>query len=86
MQIGVGALVGLTSIKISYMSHILGGIIPLDAFYSTYTLSDITILVYWIPVLVTILWYVVVFNAVNFSDGIPGLTGGFALITFVILA
>jgi UDP-GlcNAc:undecaprenyl-phosphate/decaprenyl-phosphate GlcNAc-1-phosphate transferase len=86
MQIGVGAVIGLTSIKISYMSHILGGIIPLDAFYSTYTLSDITILVYWIPVLVTILWYVVVFNAVNFSDGVPGLTGGFALITFVILA
>jgi UDP-GlcNAc:undecaprenyl-phosphate GlcNAc-1-phosphate transferase len=34
---------------------------------------------------VTILWYVVVFNAVNFSDGVPGLTGGFALISFIIL-
>jgi len=27
----------------------------------------------------------VVFNAVNFSDGVPGLTGGFALISFIIL-
>ncbi len=26
-----------------------------------------------------------VFNSVNFSDGVPGLTGGFALISFVIL-
>jgi UDP-GlcNAc:undecaprenyl-phosphate GlcNAc-1-phosphate transferase len=36
--------------------------------------------------MVTILWYVVVFNAVNFSDWVPGLTGGFALISFIILA
>lgn len=42
--------------------------------------------IYWIPIMVTILWYVVVFNAVNFSDGVPGLTGGFALISFIILA
>jgi len=33
----------------------------------------------------TIFWYVLVFNAVNFSDGIPGLTGGFSLISFLIL-
>lgn len=32
------------------------------------------------------IWYVLVFNSVNFSDGIPGLTGGFSLITFIILA
>jgi UDP-N-acetylmuramyl pentapeptide phosphotransferase/UDP-N-acetylglucosamine-1-phosphate transferase len=43
-------------------------------------------MIYWIPLIVTILWYVVVFNSVNFSDGVPGLTGGFALITFVTLA
>jgi UDP-N-acetylmuramyl pentapeptide phosphotransferase/UDP-N-acetylglucosamine-1-phosphate transferase len=50
------------------MSHILGGIIPLDEFFSTFTIGSLQILVYWIPVLVTIIWYVVVFNAVNFSD------------------
>ncbi len=86
MQIWVGAIIGLTSIKISYMSHILGGIIPLDEFFSTFSIGSLQILVYWIPVLVTIIWYVIVFNAVNFSDWVPGLTGGFALITFVILA
>ncbi len=86
MQIGVGALVGLTSIKISYMSHILGGIIPLDEWFWSFSIGTFAMTIYWIPVIVTIIWYVVVFNAVNFSDGVPGLTGGFALITFVILA
>lgn len=41
--------------------------------------------IYYIPLAVTIFWYVLVFNSVNFSDGVPGLTGGFALISFVIL-
>ena len=86
MQIGVGAIIGLTSIKISYMSHILGGIIPLDIWFWNIQIAEIIITIYWIPVLVTIFWYVIVFNAVNFSDGVPGLTGGFALISFIILA
>ena len=86
MQVGVGALIGLTSIKISYMSNIFGGILPLDEFFSIFSIGNFAMTIYWIPVLVTILWYVVVFNAVNFSDGVPGLTGGFALISFIILA
>jgi UDP-N-acetylmuramyl pentapeptide phosphotransferase/UDP-N-acetylglucosamine-1-phosphate transferase len=69
MQIGVGAIIGLTSIKISYMSNIFGGILPLDEFFSLLSIGDMTLTVYWIPIIVTILWYVVVFNAVNFSDG-----------------
>lgn len=85
MQISVGTIIGLTSIKISYMSHILGGIIPLDSFFSSIYIGTFHLVIYWIPILVTILWYVVVFNAVNFSDGVPGLTGGFALISFIIL-
>lgn len=36
--------------------------------------------------IVTVCWYVLIFNAVNFSDGVPGITGGFACITFIILA
>lgn len=86
MQIGVGAIIGLTSIKISYMSHILGGIIPLDEWFWSFHIQNFAMTIYWIPILVTIIWYVVVFNAVNFSDGVPGLTGGFALISFIILA
>jgi UDP-N-acetylmuramyl pentapeptide phosphotransferase/UDP-N-acetylglucosamine-1-phosphate transferase len=81
MQIGVGAVIGITSIKITYMSGLFGGIINLDN-YSTILLGY---QIWYIPVLVTIFWYVLVFNSVNFSDGVPGLTGGFALISFVIL-
>ena len=86
MQIGVGAIIGLTSIKISYMSNIFGGILPLDEWFWSFAIGDFAMTIYWIPIIVTIIWYVVVFNAVNFSDGVPGLTGGFALITFIILA
>ncbi len=28
---------------------------------------------YILPILMTIFWYLLVFNAVNFSDGVPGL-------------
>jgi UDP-N-acetylmuramyl pentapeptide phosphotransferase/UDP-N-acetylglucosamine-1-phosphate transferase len=41
--------------------------------------------IYYIPLIVTVFWYVLVFNSVNFSDGVPGLTGGFALISFIIM-
>lgn len=68
------------------MSHIFGGIISLDSFFWTFSIGSFAMTIYWIPIVITILWYVVVFNAVNFSDGIPGLTGGFALISFIILA
>lgn len=85
MQIGVGAVIGLTSIKISYISHIFGGVAQLDEFFVNFTLMNWDITLYYFPLLVTIFWYVVVFNAVNFSDGVPGLTGGFSLITFLIL-
>lgn len=58
----------------------------MDSIFSNFVIGSFHLVVYWIPVFVTILWYVVVFNAVNFSDGVPGLTGGFALISFIILA
>lgn len=81
MQIGVGAIIGVTSIKISYVSGLFGGIIDLSDFSTI--IGDYRI--YYIPLFVTIFWYVLVFNSVNFSDGVPGLTGGFALISFIIL-
>jgi UDP-N-acetylmuramyl pentapeptide phosphotransferase/UDP-N-acetylglucosamine-1-phosphate transferase len=55
--------------------------VDLSAFFTTLWGYQI----YYIPLAVTIFWYVLVFNSVNFSDGVPGLTGGFALISFVIL-
>lgn len=85
MQIGVGMIIGLTSIKISYVSNIFGGVLNLTDYYFDFAMNGMQVTVYYIPLLVTTFWYVLVFNSVNFSDGVPGLTGGFALISFIIL-
>lgn len=85
MQIGVGIVIGLTSIKIAYVSNIFGGIVDLTAYHFDFLLGGDIYSIYYIPVIVTVFWYVLVFNSVNFSDGVPGLTGGFALISFIIM-
>ena len=79
-------MIGLTSIKISYVSNIFGGVLNLSDYHFDILISTWNITVYYIPLMMTIFWYVLVFNSVNFSDGVPGLTGGFALISFIILA
>lgn len=38
-------------------------------------IADFRVTIYYIPLFITIFWYVLVFNSVNFSDGVPGLTG-----------
>ena len=82
MQVFVGAVVGITSIKIGYISGIFGGVINLESYYIV--LGSLKI--YIIPLLFTIIWYVIVFNSVNWSDGIPGLTSGMVAIAFIIMA
>lgn len=66
-QIGVGAFVGLTTIKIGYVSGVFGGIVDLTDFH--FQIGSLT--VFLIPLFVTVFWYVVVFNSVNWSDSIP---------------
>lgn len=69
MQILVGAIIGLTSIKISYVSNIFGGIFSLeDPFWQFEIFGQ---MIHTFPVLVTICWYALIFNSVNFSDGLP---------------
>ena len=74
MQIGVGIVIGITSIKISYISNIFGGVTELSDYFFQFSAMGTIYTVYYIPLLVTVAWYVLVFNSVNFSDGIPGLT------------
>lgn len=83
MQILIGAVIGITSFKIAYISNIFGGILQLDD--PMWQMMILGQEIYILPVVITIIWYVLIFNAVNFSDGIPGITGGFALISFIIL-
>ncbi|OIP53123.1 hypothetical protein AUK10_02845 [Candidatus Gracilibacteria bacterium CG2_30_37_12] len=82
MQIGVGAIIGITSIKISYISNIFGGVFYLDQYYVV--LGSLQI--YLIPLVFTIVWYVIVFNSINWSDGIPGLTSGLSFVALLVMA
>jgi len=70
IQILIGAIIGITSIKIGYVSNIFGGVIDLE----TYFFEIYQFKIYIIPLLFTIAWYVFVFNALNWSDGIGGNT------------
>ncbi len=79
IQVLIGMLIGLTSIKIGYISNIFWWIIDL----STYSFSLWGLEIYTIPLLFTIVWYVLVFNALNWSDGIPGLTSGLSFFSFL---
>ncbi|RAL57943.1 hypothetical protein BLD25_01140 [Candidatus Gracilibacteria bacterium GN02-872] len=81
IQITIGAIIGLTSIKIGYVSNIFGGIINLE----TYNFQLFGLTIYIIPLIFTIIWYVFVFNSLNWSDGIQGNTSGVSFISFLIL-
>lgn len=81
IQIIIWAIIWLTSIKIWYVSNIFWGIINLETYYIT--LFEHTI--YLVPLFFTILWYVFVFNALNWSDGIQWNTSGISAISFFIL-
>ncbi|MDD2908101.1 MAG: MraY family glycosyltransferase [Candidatus Gracilibacteria bacterium] len=81
IQIIIGAVIGITSIKIGYISNIFGGIINLE----TYHFEVLNYTIYLIPLFFTIIWYVFIFNALNWSDGIQGNTSGLSLISFLIL-
>lgn len=82
MQVLVGILVGATSIKIGYVSGLFGDIISLTNLgFNLWPFH-----VYPIPLLFTVVWYVLVFNAINWSDGLPWIASGFSLVTLLILA
>jgi UDP-GlcNAc:undecaprenyl-phosphate GlcNAc-1-phosphate transferase len=81
MQIGIGALVGITSIKIGYISNIFGGILYLDHFQ----LELFGLTIYVIPFVFTIIWYVLVMNSLNWSDAVPGMASGLGGIALFII-
>lgn len=81
IQIFIWAIIWLTSIKIGYVSNIFWWIINLETYY--FQIFDLTI--YIIPLIFTIIWYVFVFNALNWSDWIQWNTSGISFISFLIL-
>ena len=81
MQILIGAVIGLTSIKIGYVSWIFWGMIDLENIYFNFLHHQ----VFLIPLIFTIFWYVFIFNALNWTDGIKGNTSLISLTCFVII-
>ncbi len=81
MQILIWAVIWVTSIKIWYVSNIFWGILNLETYFITFFEMKI----YIIPVIFTILWYVFIFNALNWTDWISGNTSWLSIISFLIL-
>ena len=81
LQIIIGATIGITSIKIGYVSNIFGWVIELETLSFLLLNKEIFI----IPLIFTIIWYVFVFNALNWTDGIQGNTSGLSTICFLVL-
>lgn len=81
VQILIWAVIWITSIKIGYISNVFGWIINLETYY--FEILNHTI--YIIPLIFTIIWYVFIFNTLNWTDGIEGNTSGLGIISFLIL-
>ena len=81
MQILIWAIIWITSIKIWYVSNIFWWIIELE----TYFIEIFSVQVYLIPLFFTIFWYVFIFNALNWSDGIQWNASWLSLISFIII-
>lgn len=81
LQIIIGAIIWITSIKIGYISNIFWWIANLE----TYHFVILNYTIYTIPLFFTILWYVFIFNALNWTDWIQWNTSGLSIISFLIL-
>ena len=81
IQILIWAIIWITSIKIGYISNIFGWIINLETYYFEILNHSI----YIIPLIFTILWYVFIFNALNWTDWIEWNTSWLGVISFFIL-
>lgn len=80
-QIIIWAVIWITSIKIGYISNIFWWILNLE----TYNFELFKHTIYIIPLLFTVFWYVFIFNALNWTDGIWWNTSGLSFISFLIL-
>ena len=80
-QILIWVIIWFTSIKIWYISNIFWWIINLE----TYNIKIFEYTIYLIPLVFTIIWYVFIFNALNWTDWIQWNTSWLSIISFFIL-
>ncbi len=81
VQILIWATIAITSIKIGYISNIFWWVVDLETLF----LEIGNLKLYIIPFVFTILWYVFIFNALNWTDGLSGNASGLSAISFFIL-
>lgn len=81
IQIFIGAVIWISAIKIGYISSIFWGGLDLERL----SFEIFHHKIYLVSMVFTIVWYVFVFNSLNWTDGIPWNTSGLSLISFTIL-
>ncbi len=79
-QILIGAVIGLAFVKTGYIATIFWGINlnQISLYFFEYQF-------FLVPVIFAIVWYVMIFNALNWSDGIPWLTSGLSFVSFLVI-
>lgn len=81
IQIIIGWVIGVSAIKIWYISNIFWWVIDLDAFF----IQIWNYKIYLVSLFFTIVWYVFIFNSLNWTDWIPGNTSWITIISFLVL-
>ncbi len=81
IQIIIWATIWLTAIKVWYMTNIFGWVLDLDKYF----LEILNYKIYIVSLIFTIIWYVFIFNSLNWTDGITGNTSGLSIISFFII-
>lgn len=81
IQIIIWWVIWITSIKIWYVSNIFWWIIDLDTFF----IELFQYKIYIVSLIFTIIWYVFIFNSLNWTDGIQGNTSWLSFISFFVL-
>ena len=61
------AVIGLAFVKTGYLSTLFGGLINLNMM----SLEFFDYKIFLVPIIFTVVWYVTIFNSLNWSDGIP---------------
>lgn len=81
IQIIIWTIIWMTVIKVWYISNIFGWIINLDNFF----IEIFNYKIYLISLLFTIIWYVFIFNSLNWTDWIQWNTSWLSIISFLII-
>jgi len=81
VQIIIWAIIWITSIKVGYISNIFWWIINLNIF----SINIFNHEIFLIPIIFTIIWYVFIFNSLNWTDWIRWNTTWISIISFLIL-